>query len=175
MKADVEALCHPARPRFETAAHPALHPGQSAKISLNGVTVGWLGTLHPQWRQKYGLPDAPVMFELELPPLLQREVPAFAEVSKFPPVRRDIAVIVDEQVNVQSMLDALANQSPPAVADLTLFDVYRGKGVDLGKKSLAFRVLLQDTQKTFTDDEADAVVSSLVRILGADFDARLRS
>ena len=175
IKADVEALCHPAKLRFEAAVHPALHPGQSAKVSLNGELAGWIGALHPKWQQKFGLPNASVMFELELPALLQRNVPAFAEVSKFPPMRRDIALIVDEIVNVQAMLDALAETLPPSVVDLTLFDVYRGKGVDLGKKSLAFRVLMQDTQKTLTIDETDAIVSSLVQILGCRFGAKLRS
>ena len=144
-------------------------------IRLGETTVGWIGTLHPQWQQKYALPGAPVLFELDLPPLLRRTVPAFTEVSRFPPVRRDIAVIVDDAVNVQAMLDALYESLPASVADLTLFDVYRGKGVDLGKKSLAFRVLMQDTQKTLTDDETDAVVSSLVQILAAGFGAKLRS
>lgn len=175
VKADVEALCFPAKLRFEAAGHPALHPGQAAKVSLNGELVGWLGTLHPKWQQKFGLPGAPVMFELDLPALLKRNVPAFFEVSKFPPVRRDIALIVDETVNAQAMLDAASEALPQSVVDLTLFDVYRGKGVDLGKKSLAFRVLMQDTQKTLTDDETDAVVSSLVQILGSRFGAELRS
>jgi len=174
-KADVEALCYPAKPRFVAATHPALHPGQSAEILLNGETVGWLGTLHPKWQQKYALPSAPVLFEIVLAPILQRPVPAFVEVSRFPPVQRDVAVIVDDAVNVQAMLDLLIENLPSSVADLTLFDVYRGKGVDLGKKSLAFRVLMQDTQKTLTDDETDAVVSSLLQILDANFGAKLRS
>ena len=175
VKADVEALCHPAKLRFEAAGHPALHPGQAAKVSLNGQLIGWVGTLHPKWQQKFGLAYAPVMFELELPALLKHNVPVFSEVSKFPPVRRDIALIVDDTVSAQAMLDAATEQLPSSVMDLTLFDVYRGKGVDLGKKSLAFRVLMQDTQKTLTDDETDAVVSSLVQILGSRFGAKLRS
>ncbi|MFA7239683.1 MAG: phenylalanine--tRNA ligase subunit beta [Sulfuricellaceae bacterium] len=175
LKADLEALCQPAKLRFEASVHPALHPGQTAQVSLNGAPIGWIGALHPKWQQKYGLAQAPVMFELELPALLQRQLPAFAEVSKFPLVRRDIALIVDETVNAQAMLDAANEHLPPSVADLTLFDVYRGKGVDLGKKSLAFRMLMQDTQKTLTDDETDAIVISLVQILGSRFGATLRS
>lgn len=175
VKADVEALCHPAKLRFVAAVHPALHPGQSAEILLNGETIGWLGALHPKWQQKYALPSAPVLFEMVLAPLLQRIVPAFVEVSRFPPVRRDVAVIVDEAVDVQTMLDALLERLPVSVVDLTLFDVYRGKGVDLGKKSLAFRLLMQDTQKTLTDDETDTVVSSLLQIMDAKFGAKLRS
>ncbi|MBS4095763.1 MAG: phenylalanine--tRNA ligase subunit beta [Sulfuricella sp.] len=175
VKADVEALFHPAVLQFEVAAHPALHPGQSAKILLDGKTVGWIGALHPKWQQKYALPAPAILFEMDLPALLERAVSAYSEVSRFPPVRRDIAVIVDEKIEVGTLLDALQEQLPVSVADLTLFDVYRGKGVDLGKKSLAFRVLMQDTRKTLTDEETDSVVASLVQILSARFDAKLRS
>lgn len=175
VKADVEALFYPVVPAFETAVHPALHPGQSARILLDGKTVGWVGALHPQWQQKYGLAASALLFELELPALLGRAVPAFSEVSRFPPVRRDIAVLVDEKIEVGVLLNVLRAQLPASVVDLTLFDVYRGKGVDLGKKSLAFRVLMQDTQKTLTDEETEAVVASLVQILSARFEATLRS
>lgn len=175
VKADVEALFQPVTVRFEAASHPALHPGQTASISLDGEHVGWIGALHPKWQQKYGLAAPAVMFELEFSALLQRRLAAFGEVSRFPPVRRDIAVIVDEQIEVAALLDALRESAPASVTELTLFDVYRGKGVDLGKKSLAFRVLLQDTQKTLTDDETDTAVASLVETLSARFDAKLRS
>jgi phenylalanyl-tRNA synthetase beta chain len=174
VKADVEALCHPLLLRFEAAVHPALHPGQSARIRVGGEGVGWIGTLHPKWQQKYALPSAAIMFELDLKSLLQRSVPVFSEVSRFPPVRRDIAVIVDDGVSVQAMLDSLSGQLPSSITDLNLFDVYRGKGIDSGKKSLAFRVLMQDTQKTLTDDETEAAISSLVQILATGFGAKLR-
>jgi phenylalanyl-tRNA synthetase beta chain len=174
VKADVEALCHPLVLHFEAAVHPALHPGQSARIRLGEETLGWIGTLHPKWQQKYALPAAAILFELDLKPLLQRTVPVFTEVSRFPVVRRDIAVIVDDEVGVQAMLDTLSGQLPHCVTDLNLFDVYRGKGIDSGKKSLAFRVLMQDTQKTLTDDETEAAISSLVQILATGFGAKLR-
>ncbi len=175
VKADVEALFYPVVPRFEAAIHPALHPGQSARIAVGGEVVGWIGALHPKWQQKYGLAGSAMLFEVDLPVLLQRAIPAFVEVSRFPPVRRDIAVIVDEKIEVATMLEALQVEHPASVIELTLFDVYRGKGIDLGKKSLAFRVLMQDTQKTLTDEETDSVVASLVQILSARFDAKLRS
>lgn len=175
VKADVEALCQPFPLRFEGAAHPALHPGQSARVILGGKPIGWIGALHPRWRQTYDLPAAPVLFELDLEPLLAREKPSCREVSRFQPVRRDLAVVVDEKLPVQVLLDALNQSLPEVVADLTLFDVYRGKGVDSDKKSLAFRVLLQDTRKTLTDEEVDAVVAHLVQILTTQFDAKLRT
>lgn len=174
-KADVEALFRPFTPRFEAAEHPALHPGQSARVLLDGKPVGWIGALHPRWRQAYDLPAAPVLFELDLEPLLLREKASYREVSKFPPVRRDLAIVVDEKITVQALLDAMNQSLPEAVADLTLFDVYRGKGVDSDKKSLAFRVLLQDTRKTLTDEEVDAAVAHLVQILTTQFDAKLRT
>jgi phenylalanyl-tRNA synthetase beta chain len=174
-KADVEALFWPAVSRFEAAAHPALHPGQSAKVWLEGEFLGWIGALHPKWQQKYELPAAPVLFELEMAVLLRGRVPAFAEISKFQAVRRDLAVVVDEGVSVQDLLDGMSEHLPNVVAELALFDVYRGKGIDLGKKSLAFRVLMQDTRRTLTDEEVDAVTAQLAEVLTSRFGAKLRN
>ncbi|OIP13795.1 MAG: phenylalanine--tRNA ligase subunit beta [Betaproteobacteria bacterium CG2_30_59_46] len=173
-KADVEALFWPAVPRFEAASHPALHPGQAAKVWLEGEFLGWIGTLHPKWQQKYELPAAPVLFELELAVLLRGRVPAFVELSKFQAVRRDIAVVVDEGVSVQALLDGMSECLPDVVAELVLFDVYRGKGIDLGKKSLAFRVSMQDTLQTLTDEKVDAVTAQLAEVLTSRFGAKLR-
>ena len=175
VKADVESLCHPTTPVFRAAAHPALHPGQSVEVRLNGERIGWIGTLHPRLQQQYDLAGGAVLFELELGPLLQRALPCFAGVSKFPPVRRDIAVVVDEALAVRDMLDAMREDLPAVVTDLAPFDMYRGKGIDLGKKSLAFRVLMQDTQKTLTDEEADAIIARLTQVLASRFDAKLRA
>lgn len=173
-KADLESLCYPAELHFIAATHPALHPGQSAQVILGGTTIGWIGSLHPRWQQKYDLPQPAVMFELELLPLMQRQVPVFSEISKFPPVRRDLAVVVDEGVNVQTLLDGMRKQMPETVTDLMLFDVYRGKGIDLGKKSLAFKVLMQDTRKTLTDEEVEAALVQIIDFLAIRFNATLR-
>jgi phenylalanyl-tRNA synthetase beta chain len=102
------------------------------------------------------------------------DVPAYREISKFPPVRRDLAVIVDEEMPFQVILDVLRRGKAAVVTDIGLFDVYRGRGVEKGKKSLAFRVLLQDTQKTLTDAEVDSAVSQLIQLLVQQFDAKLR-
>jgi phenylalanyl-tRNA synthetase beta chain len=173
-KADVDALTH-GRARYEAAQHPALHPGQSARVILNGQPIGWLGGLHPKWQQKLQLPSGLVLFELEASPLLARGVPAFSEVAKFPPVRRDLALVVDETLTVQALLDTLENARSEVVKEVSLFDQYRGKGVGEGKKSLAFLVVMQDTQKTLTDEEADAAVARLITAAAEKHGAALRS
>jgi phenylalanyl-tRNA synthetase beta chain len=165
VKADVEALFAPTALSFVAMLHPASHPGRSAQILLNGKAVGWIGELHPQWMQQYDIPQALVWFEVDLGALTQASVPRAAEVSKFPPVRRDLAVVVDESVAVQSLLNAMQAENVPNVIELALFDLYRGKGVEEGKKSLAFRVLLQDTKKTLTDAEIDPSVARLIAVL----------
>ena len=174
LRGDLEALFWPVVPRFDPAAHPALHPGKSARVLVGGQAVGWLGELHPRWLRSYELAGPVLAFEVELDALVGRPVPAFSEISRFPPVRRDIALVVDEGVPAQALWDAARAEKPPVVSDITLFDVYRGKGLGDGKKSLAFRVLLQDTQKTLTDPEVDAAVVQLVQALQARFGARLR-
>jgi phenylalanyl-tRNA synthetase beta chain len=174
LKGDVEALLAGRPLRFEAAVHPAFHPGKSARIVADGVAIGWIGELHPRWQQKYDLRLAPVLCELDFEHVVGGHVPAYREISKFPPVRRDIAVIVDEGASYQAILEELQREPPAIVADIGLFDVYRGPNLEKGKKSLAFRVLLQDTRKTLTDAEIDAAVSELVRRLERRFHAKLR-
>jgi len=165
VKSDVEALFAPSELNFVAAAHPSSHPGRSAQIFMSGQAVGWIGELHPQWQQQNGLPLPVVWFELDQAALRQTAVPRAAEISKFPPVRRDLAVVVAEGVAVQFLLDAMRSENAPNVAELVLFDQYRGKGVENGKKSLAFRVLLQDTKKTLTDVEIDKSIGRLIEVL----------
>jgi phenylalanyl-tRNA synthetase beta chain len=174
MKGDLEALGHPLALAFEPTHHPALHPGRAARIFLDGHPIGWSGALHPRWQQKYDLPLAPVMFELDVQRLQLLPVPSYHEISRFPPLRRDLALVVDEEVTATALLDCLRRASPGVVSEVALFDVYRGKGLDYGKKSLAFRILLQDTQKTLTDEEADAVVAILITAAEQEHGASLR-
>jgi phenylalanyl-tRNA synthetase beta chain len=162
VKADVEALFAPQVLRFVAATHPALHPGRSAQIFCDEQRVGWIGELHPQWQQQYDMAQSCVWFEVELGALMQAKVPRMSEIAKFLPVRRDLAVLVDETVAVQTLLDAMQQAFAPCVQEISLFDVYRGKGMEQGKKSLAFRVLLQDTQKTLTDSEIEPSIALLV-------------
>jgi phenylalanyl-tRNA synthetase beta chain len=174
VKSDVEALFAPLCPRFEPAAHPALHPGKSARIAVSGRTVGWLGELHPRWLARYELPLAPVLFEIDLDAASERGVPSYRETPAFPPVRRDISAEFDEGIPYDTLREALMREKPAIVTEIGVFDIYRGTGVEKGKKSLAFRVLLQDTRRTLTDAEIESAVSQLRRVLQQQFNAKLR-
>lgn len=174
-KADIEVLFWPKTIKFEVTPHPALHPSKSAQIRLNDNIVGWLGELHPRWQQKANLTKSVMLFEIDLGVLMRRAIPMAAKIPKFPSVRRDIAVIVADSVNAQSLLDSMYALNSPIISEIALFDVYRGKEMAHGKKSLAFRVLLQDTKKTLTESDIDLVISKLVKILKNKFEARLRN
>lgn len=175
MKGDLEILLAPALLRFEKLVHPALHPGRAATVLLDGQAIGCIGELHPEWVQKYDLPQAPVVFEVDFAAVTAANVPAYTEVSKFPSVIRDLAVVVDQGLPLQTLFDALNNHLPDLVKDIQLFDIYAGKGVAENKKSLAFRIVMQDTQRTLLDSEVDAAVQQLVSCLEQAFGAQLRA
>jgi phenylalanyl-tRNA synthetase beta chain len=179
VKADLEAVCAPRRLRFESAAHPALHPGRSARVLIEGAeglqTAGWLGELHPRWQQKYELPQPVVLFELEADCLVDAPLPRPTQPSRFPPVVRDIALLVDAGLPAQALLEAVQAEKPPIVQEVRLFDLYQGQSLPAGKKSLAFRVVMQDTERTLTDAEADSARDALVELWGRRFGAKLRA
>ena len=175
VKGDLEALLAPAQLRFVKLLHPALHPGRAARVLLDGRDIGCLGELHPEWIQKYDLPQAAIVFEIDFSAVTAVNVPAYAEVSKFPPVIRDLAIVVDQSLALQTLLDALKGQLPALVQDVQLFDVYTGKGVPENKKSLAFRIVMQDTQRTLQDTEVDLAMQQLVSCLEQAFAAQLRA
>jgi phenylalanyl-tRNA synthetase beta chain len=180
IKGDVEALLAPHQPTFTPAEHPAMHPGRCAQVWLHGLAIGYVGELHPRWRQAYDLAQAPLMFELELDAVLQRTVPSFKAVSKLQAVERDIAVMVNESVTHAALMGAVWS-APTAglLRDATLFDVYRPKpskdlsGVVLPntEKSLAVRLTLNGEDASLTEEQIEtavqAVVSALVTQLGA--------
>lgn len=175
VKGDLESLLSPLRATFERAIHPALHPGRSARVILNGQVIGAIGELHPRLQQKYELPLAPVLFEVNATALLSTSVPSHKDVSKFPPIIRDMAVVVRDEFQADQLLEEMRRSSEACVRDIRLFDVYRGKGVTQGEKSLAFRIVMQDTAKTLTDSEADAAMLRLSQALAVQFDAKLRT
>jgi phenylalanyl-tRNA synthetase beta chain len=174
VKADVEALLA-ARPAvFERISHPALHPGRAASVSIDGRLVGMLGELHPVWIERYELGAGAVVFELDLDAVAAAAVPLYQEVSRLPAVARDIALIVDSGVSVARVLEVLDAAAPAIVQSIRIFDVYHGKGIDADKRSLAFRVLMQDTHRTLEDAEVDAAVAAIVRQAETALGARLR-
>jgi phenylalanyl-tRNA synthetase beta chain len=174
LKGDIEALAHPLEVRVEVGAHPAFHPGRSARVSVAGADLGWMGELHPRWQQKYELPQGLVCFELDTGPLQRIPLPVARVPSRFPPVTRDIALLVDARVAVQALLDAVAREKPAIVQEIRPFDLYQGQSLPAGKKSLAFRVVMQDTERTLTDAEADAAREALVELWGRRFGATPR-
>ena len=191
VKGDIERLFAPSNVEFVRAEHPALHPGRSAFVEADGTTVGFVGELHPRLQQKYELAKAPVVFEVDLAPLLARPLPRFAEVSKFQPVTRDISITVDDSLPVAAIEEAVrslsrADNRLSAVREFRLFDVYRPRpdsskvaeasaNALLNKeKSLAFRVVLQDTDRALNDADADAAIGAIVEGLEKQCGARLR-
>jgi phenylalanyl-tRNA synthetase beta chain len=174
VKATVDALTNN-QAEYRQEAHPALHPGQSARVYLHGKALGWLGKLHPKWQQQYSLTKSTLLFELALSPLLQTKVAKYEEVSKFLPVRRDIAIVVDANLPVQTIVDTVNSARINLVQQIQLFDIYQGKGIAENKKSLAFLVLMQDTHKTLLDIEVEAAMAELLKLLEKQFGATLRN
>ena len=160
--------------RFEPAEHPSLHPGQSAQLLHNGEPAGWIGTLHPQVRATLGLKMDAVLFEVRLDMLSQGSVPAFEPLSRFPEVRRDLAFILKEATPVQSLLDCAREQAGDYLQDIKLFDVYAGKGVAEGHKSIALGLTWQHPSRTLNDEEINQLVDSIVTQVRVKLDAELR-
>jgi phenylalanyl-tRNA synthetase beta chain len=175
LRADLEAMLHPLQPELRRVELAALHPGQSAEIQIDGAVCGWLGALHPQLTQKYGFSRSPILLEINLGPLLQRGLPQYQSIPRFNAVRRDIAVIVDAKLPLAEVIAAVKMAKLPLLASINCFDVYQGQGMDVDKKSLAFNMLLQHTEKTLTDSEIDSTVAEVVDLLAKNYNAILRS
>jgi len=182
MKADVEALVAPRVARFVAAEHPAMHPGRCARVELDGAAIGFVGELHPRWRQAYDLPagqGAPVLFELDVPALLAREVPAYQPVARQQAVTRDIALIVGESVGHDAVISSLlAAPTGGLLRRAKLFDVYRpaagAAGFEPGERSLAIRLELLDDEAPLTDARSDEAVKAVLDAAQRDLGARLR-
>lgn len=178
VKADVEAVLDLASGRtfrFETGAHPALHPGMCAQITVDDATVGWLGTLHPKLQKTLDLSQIPIMFEIDLEQLDQTKIPAFMDISKFPSVRRDLSLIVDQQVSYSSIIDCVNSHAPASLQAVRILSVYSGAGIADGSKSVALGLILQDFSRTLDDIEIDSAVSLILNGLASDLRATLRT
>jgi phenylalanyl-tRNA synthetase beta chain len=187
MKADVESLLHATGAReafsFEAAALSCLHPGHAARIVRRihspsapepPKVVGWMGELHPKWVRKLELTGTPVLFELDFRTALRVELPRSREVSRFPQVRRDIAVVVDEAVTLSALRERVTLAASKTLQELRVFDVYRGGGVEEGRKSVALGLIFQDISRTLTDEDVDRAVASVLADLRASLGARIR-
>jgi phenylalanyl-tRNA synthetase beta chain len=182
VKGDVEALLAPLKPQFVLAQHPALHPGRSARIELDGVAIGYVGELHPRWRQAYELPAAPMLFELSLDAALARAMPEVKPLPRQQAAVRDLALVVGEQVAHDALIEVLKRDDAGLVRQVTLFDIYKpaqpgigGGGLAEGERSLALRLELLDPEATLTDERIDAVVQAALARAAQAFGARLRA
>jgi len=178
VRADVEALLRATGAvdefRFVPGQHPALHPGQTAEIRRGETRAGWIGRLHPDVERRLDLTYSAIVFELELAAAMAASVPHFREVSRFPAVRRDLAIVVEEAVPVQKLLDCVQHAAGTVLRDTTVFDIYRGAGIENGRKSVAIGLNLQDVSRTLTDEETDAIVARVVSDLERECSATIR-
>ena len=178
VKGDVESLLAEATQNtydFAAVAHPALHPGQSAQISVNGNPVGWVGALHPRLEKLFGLSQSVFLFELDLAGVSEKLLPAYTKLSKFPSIRRDVALIVDKSVSFTDIAKVLDNSEIDALISHRLFDVYEGDGVEAKQKSMALGLIFQDFSRTLEDADINSHVERIVQLLEKQTGASLRS
>jgi phenylalanyl-tRNA synthetase beta chain len=175
VKGDLAALASPLE--LATTARPKawLHPGRSAEVTIAGTPAGWIGELHPRLARHFELPSAPIVFEVDLAALTHVPVPVAQPVSRLPSIRRDLAVVINENIEVGSILHALRELKRPEIETLDVFDVYRGHELPNGRKSVAILVLMRDTERTLTDADGERIVADLLAALNARFGATLRA
>jgi phenylalanyl-tRNA synthetase beta chain len=163
---------------FVAAEHPAMHPGRCARIELAGRPIGHVGELHPRWRQGYELPSAPLLFELDLDALLERDLPAFTPIPRQQAAVRDIALVAGEQVTHGALMDAIGAGRGGLVRSARLFDIYKPAAdtadMKLGERSLAVRLELLDNDNTLTDERIEATMAEVLATLQARLGVRLR-
>jgi phenylalanyl-tRNA synthetase beta chain len=159
---------------FEPGAQPALHPGRTARVLRCGRQVGWLGELHPTLVQALNFTYPPILFELDFDAALAVKRASYEEISRFPQVRRDLAIVVDESVTLSSLAERVTLAASSLLRDLRIFDVYRGPGLEKGRKSVAVGLILQDISRTLTDDDVERLMASVVADLRENLNARIR-
>jgi phenylalanyl-tRNA synthetase beta chain len=178
IKSDVEALLRLGGSddqfAFESISHPALQPGQAANIVRSAAVVGVVGKLHPTIAKHFDLKRAVYVFELDADAALASKAPEAEVISKFPAIRRDISFLVDANVSAADLVQTVASAAPNLIRSVRIFDVYTGSGIEVGLKSVAIGLILQETSRTLTDDDADAAKAAAVRKLQQEFAAELR-
>jgi phenylalanyl-tRNA synthetase beta chain len=179
VKADIEALLTGTGSSdsfvFEAPANPlpCLHPGRAARILRGGIEVGWLGELHPSLVRELDFTSTPVLFELEMAALALK-TPQYREISRFPQVRRDLALVIDETVPLSALAERVTLCASSLLSELRIFDVYRGPGVETGRKSVALGLIFQDISRTLTDEDVERLIASIVTDLRTTLNARIR-
>ena len=183
VKGDVEALLAPLELKAKAITHPALHPGRSAELTIKKrgkeISLGFVGELHPRWQQAYGLPSAPVLFEIDWAVIQEIGLPSLGVISKFPAVTRDLAVVVQQSVTAAQLMDAMKSSKQPLIKKIDLFDEFKPSegrmgGMAANEKSLAFRITLSDESGTLQDAQIEPVISSLLDAMSVKCQARIR-
>ncbi|WP_110687402.1 phenylalanine--tRNA ligase subunit beta [Salinicola aestuarinus] len=179
LKGDVESLIalsgESSRWRFVAEAHPALHPGRCARLYRDDRPVGWIGALHPSLQSQLGIKPEVYLFEIEQAALVAGRVAEFSPLSRFPEVRRDLAFVVEEKASVGSIMETVREQAGEWLTQAQLFDVYQGKGVEPGYKSIALGLTWQHPSRTLNDEEINQLIAAVVEQTQVRFDAVLRS
>ena len=178
IKGDVEALLRlqssSKAVKFMASEHEFLHPGQSSDIYIENQYVGFVGVLHPSLLKQYGLETAPVFFELDIEHIFDENVVKFSEISKFPSIRRDISILVDENISYEKIHACIKKSAPDLLTNLELFDLYQGEHIDIGKKSLTFGLTFQGSSSTLTDTEVESLKDNVLNSLRNELGATLR-
>ena len=178
MKADLEALFKFKNNKnsiaFALAEHPALTLGKTARILNYDKEIGWIGELHPELQQSMDFKSSTMLFSLEIESLLFRKVSSFQAYSKYPSVRRDLALVLDEEVSSEQITSSIRDISGNQLREIKIFDLYRGKGIESNRKSLALGLILQDTSRTLTDKDVDEIIRSITSHLERTFRATIR-
>jgi phenylalanyl-tRNA synthetase beta chain len=178
VKSDVESLFaltgRSADISYAAATHDCLHPGRSAEILDGSTAVGWIGQLLPDLARKLEMREAPWLFEIAIEPSFFSEVPVFTEISRHPAIRRDLAIVIDESVTLDQLRKTVNLAAKGLLRELHVFDVYRGKGIEPGRKSIALGLILQETSRTLTDGEADTVIAAVIERVKSDLKAGIR-
>jgi phenylalanyl-tRNA synthetase beta chain len=179
LKGDLESLLTLTRNgdsyQFVASQRPALHPGQTALVTRNGQDVGYIGTLHPGAQAELGLNTSLLACEIDLEAVLEGTLPSFTELSKFPEVRRDLAVIVDKSVPAADLMENVRAVAGAYLTELRLFDVYEGKGIDPKRKSLAMGLTFRDQSRTLSDEDVNLAVDQVIDSLEKNYKAELRN
>ncbi len=160
--------------RFSVDTLPALHPGQSARVEKHGEPMGWIGALHPSMQKQVGIKQPVYLVQLDLESLRDTQVPSFDDLSRFPEMRRDLAVVVEQSVTVETVLDGIRQSAGEYLSKANLFDVYVGKGIDINSKSLALGLTWQHPSRTLTDQEVNDSVDAVLAYLAESSGATLR-
>lgn len=174
LQALLALACQEDEIEYRSMQHPALHPGQSAAVFRNGHNIGWLGTIHPNIQKKQELSDSVFVFEVDFGNLENTCIPVYRPLSKFPSIRRDLALLVDEGVSSYAICKTIQSTIPDQLQAIKIFDVYRGKGIESGRKSLALGLILQESSRTLVDQEVDAAIEWVVVCLRKELGASLR-